>query len=263
MLPMTIEDIGRLLEERIEENTRLEFKRHLPESGKNDDLARDIACMANAEGGMIIFGMEEEDRRAKALAPFRLAGCADRVALIAESIDEPVHLEQVSAIDDGDPGSGYLVVEIARSNRAPHVVRGTVWGRTPKGNAPLTRRQIGELYARQEGFTEEFRLITGKPGRLRFEVTRSQGDVFFSFENDGDNEIQSADWRWLGNPPQGRPAPTPFDNPFPVRSLPAGGRLRVRMMGHVNSTFDGLSIETSWTDHHGKWMTSTWPVTWA
>jgi len=57
-IPENLEDLERIVQERIEESARLEFKRQLPEPGQNDDLAKDMAAIANTEGGVIIYGIE-------------------------------------------------------------------------------------------------------------------------------------------------------------------------------------------------------------
>ena len=50
-IPENLEDLKRIVQERLEESARLEFKRQLPEPGKNEDLAKDLAAMAKSGAG--------------------------------------------------------------------------------------------------------------------------------------------------------------------------------------------------------------------
>ena len=165
-VPKNLEDLKRIVEQRLEETARLEFKRQLPEPGKNDDMAKDLAAMANTEGGVIIYGIDEDDMgRAKELRPFPVSDAGERVTLVAQNIpDEPVTLGSVRPIALEDGGTlGFLVVEVPRSDRAPHFCQGAAWGRTAKSNAPLTRRRVGELFAHSSGFAGEFGVVVGPP----------------------------------------------------------------------------------------------------
>lgn len=103
VVPASVGDLARIVTERLEENTRLEFKRQVPESGKNDHLAKDVAAMANSDGGVIVYGIEEDEAgRAKALAPINLKGAAERVILIAQTFDEPLTVKNAKASRAGE-----------------------------------------------------------------------------------------------------------------------------------------------------------------
>ncbi len=276
LIPTTLDEIKRIVTERLEETTRLEFKRNLPESGKGGDLAKDLAAMANAEGGGIIYGIDEDGGRAKNLAPFPVGDTADRVRLIAQTLDEPLNLSHVSTIPDGDKGEGYLVVEVPRSDRAPHFYKGVAWVRVGTVTAPLTRRQAGELFARSHGFAEEFGLIVGRPGRLAVTLLReshqetdmsgrlrTQTDFALLFENDGEADIFDADWEWVGVSAEDkeRLPQTYQELPFPIDVLPAGARMRVGLlMGFGDAS--NLRIRTSWRDAAGPAQEHFWPVVW-
>jgi len=234
------EDIERLVIERACEGMRLEFKQALPDSGRNDDIARAIASFANAEGGVLVYGIREdkETNSAQERTPVVLAKAAERITQVAGVIDEPVALEDVRPIGDPDhEGLGYVVVVVPRGPRAPHLVDGVVYGRTPRGRTTLGRRAIGELFARSPGFAEEFRLRFGKPGRVtvrgaKERVTRPNAvgdgrEYALVFENDGETDVRNVNWAFAER--GGRTPPTvPHDlNPFPVATMQAHGQLRV------------------------------------
>ena len=61
-VPKTYEDLLFLIREQVEESTHIEFKRGInKEDGKwRKELAKDISAMANSDGGIIIYGIEEK-----------------------------------------------------------------------------------------------------------------------------------------------------------------------------------------------------------
>ena len=274
-VPETLGDLKRIVEQRLEETTQLEFKRELPPSGKNDDLARDIAAIANTEGGVIIYGIEQDKNgRADRLNPFPTAGATERVSLVAQTLDEPVTLSSAKSIPDPDvPDSGYLILEVPRSERSPHLFKGLALGRTPKGIVPLTRRQVGELFARSSGFAEEFGLKMGRPGRLvaRLESEpyqesdskgrlRTRRNYRLVFENDGETDVLDAEWEWVseGNP---EAFPTVFQNPFPLEAFQAGYQLSISVFASINAPGD-LKVRTRWRSSDGNPHERLWPTTW-
>lgn len=61
-VPKTYEDLLVLIAEQVEESTHIEFKRGINKDDGNwrNELAKDISAMANSDGGMIIYGIEEK-----------------------------------------------------------------------------------------------------------------------------------------------------------------------------------------------------------
>jgi len=275
-VPQSVEDLKRLVEERLEETTRLEFKRQLPEPGKNDDLAKDLAAMANTEGGVIIYGIEQDDMgRARELRPFAIQGVGERVTLVAQScLDEPLTLASVHSIaTEGRESLGFLVVEVPLSDRAPHFHQGSAWGRTAKGNAPLTRRRIGELFARSPGFAEEFGLVVGRPGRVlvkriteRYQETDPRGQLqtrqrhYLVFENDGNADVLNVEWEWVTTGLEGGAVPSVLEDPFPLDHMQPGVQVPVLAICSL-ATAANLRVRTRWRDADGREHQQTWPVT--
>jgi hypothetical protein len=278
LIPETLDDLKAIVAERIDENERLEFKRQLPESSKNEDLAKDLAIMANTEGGVIVYGIEEEDGKAKALAPLDIKGTPERIALISKTLDEPLTLGRVFTIeaDDGG-GKGFLVVEVPQSERAPHLYKGLAQGRAGRATAPLTRRQVGDLFARSPGFAEEFGLRVTRPGcvllRLVREAYQESRKSFgeqqlrtehrhdLVFENAGESDIFDVNWEWIKDPDY--ELMEPLENPFPVPVMHPRQTVPVRvhppMMGQGSVP---LTVRTVWSDAGGEQHERTWPITW-
>jgi len=261
----SLEDVTRLVTEAVQESAQVEFKRQLPDSGKNDDLAKDLAAMANSGGGVIIYGIAESGGVASSLAPFDTSGTTERITLVASTIDEPPVLQSVHRIQDGDVG--FLVVTIAPTQRGPHLIRGQAFGRTAGGNTSLTRRQIGELFARSDGFAAEFGLAIGRPGRVHASILREEhqsrpfGDLkidvvyYLVVTNDGDTPVHSVSWRW--DPDE--ESVVSYDDPQPIETLHARSSVKAPVLVVVGASATG--VRTKWVDtaghtHEAFWTTS-------
>jgi hypothetical protein len=137
----------------LEESAIFDAKEELP--SKNQEIAKDIAAMAN-DGGVIIYGIgEDEHGRVTKLTPIPLAGQAEKIdAVVRSSIAESpvIHISSVQTKEN--PEVGYLIVHIPPSERAPHmvVVKGDhrFYGRTATGNYPLPEGEVARLYARRQ-----------------------------------------------------------------------------------------------------------------
>ncbi|WP_289110488.1 ATP-binding protein [uncultured Alistipes sp.] len=70
-VPKTLEDIQDLVTNEIEESTELEYKREVKVSTPGKDwkkeLAKDVSAMANANGGIIIYGVGEKDKNGRSV----------------------------------------------------------------------------------------------------------------------------------------------------------------------------------------------------
>ncbi len=85
LVDLTEEHIGRALGAGVEEAQDLDFKREMYGGSDRDkrDLATDVAAIANANGGLLIIGIDEEDGRAAGSNPVPLT---EREAMRLESI---------------------------------------------------------------------------------------------------------------------------------------------------------------------------------
>jgi len=259
-------DLERLVAEKVQESAQVEFKRQLPESGKNDDLAKDLAAMANAGGGVILYGVGESDGVATGLTPFKTDGAVERIALVASTIDEPPHL--ASAVRIAAAEGGYVAVTLAPAVRGPHFVKGQAFGRTAAGNTTLTRRQVGELFARSEGFAAEFGLAIGAPGRAIAALEREEHQRvafdklsidtvhYLVLANDGDTPVNSVGWKWNRETEGNIIVPTDFQ---PLQTLHPHSSVRIRVIPTINAAISG--VRTTWIDPAGQMHEELWPAT--
>jgi hypothetical protein len=139
----------------VRETATFDAKAALPAKGKNKDLARDI-CAMTVDGGVLLYGLGGDDpTRPDTLMPFDLSGVAERIDQVAQAaISEPPTIEIHDIESTSSPGTGYLVVVIPASPRAPHMVtlegENRYYGRGATGNRILTEGEVARLYARRE-----------------------------------------------------------------------------------------------------------------
>lgn len=149
----TEEEIARVVKSgALRETTSFDAKREI---GKNEEVAKDIAAMAN-DGGILLYGIgEDEQGRPTILTPVKLEGVREKINSIAlSSISEPLTVSISTIPTNNDPSVGYIVVQVPASPRAPHmvVVKGhnRYYGRTDTGNIQLSEGSVSQLYERRK-----------------------------------------------------------------------------------------------------------------
>lgn len=167
----------------VEETSQLDFKRGLPQTKGNADIAVDVAAMT-VDGGVLVYGVgEDDDGHPTELAPIELAGARERIDQVVRSSIQETPSIRIDALALGDdPARGYLVVVVPPSPRAPHQVTVSgkyqyrYYGRGPTGNRILTEADVARLYARREAWTFDRRSeLEAVVGRSPFDRTPSLG----------------------------------------------------------------------------------------
>lgn len=112
---------------KIEESETLEFKGALPgrdDRGKHEFL-KDVAAMANASGGTLIYGISDEDGAAGAMVPVTGTSSDAEILRLGQSLDASVEPRlsgvRFSAIPISS-GGYVLAVHVERSFSGPHRV---------------------------------------------------------------------------------------------------------------------------------------------
>lgn len=174
MLPVNLSEVApshiqALIDSEVAESLTLEYKRELPtgQSEQKKEFLFDIAAMANATGGDIVYGIVDRKGNDK-----QSTGIADRVAgmkianlqtdtarlsqLIRDGIAPRltgVTMHEVSH-SDGD----VLVIRVPRSWNRPHMVTidGTnkFFGRVATGRYPMSVEEIGRVFSEQGELAE-------------------------------------------------------------------------------------------------------------
>lgn len=159
---VSAELIGRACREKWSESETLDFKRDLPSSSGDGrrEFPKDVAAMANASGGDLVYGVQDEDGRAGGVVPL-IGESADaailRLRQMVESAIEPrLPSIQFKAVDvDG----GYLlVVRVQASFLGPHAIKSGVERRfvmrSGTGTSDLTFDQLRGAFDRSASLGE-------------------------------------------------------------------------------------------------------------
>lgn len=191
------DDLVGLVTRSERESDQVDFKRQLNQA-KPDDLARDIASMANHLGGLIFIGIDEagEDGERGDLPTARRLTSVDSkfgaehvVDWVTKNItDRVVPRVEIGTAWIDDPSrtdSGFLVVGVARSDQAPHGVdlrdgKFHFQRRRGTSNGPLTEAELAASYRARE-------------------TARSERDALLDRR-----------WQDFRNPPRADPTPTVF-----------------------------------------------------
>lgn len=135
------------------ESDFLDFKRELPSKGNpRKELAKDAVAFANASGGLLIFGVVEEDDRATSIQNVPIGEAADSMLRAIDGLVLP-RIQGVQTWSfPTEPGSdvGLLVLGIPASPLAPHCVQiGPslgFWRRVGRQNIPLSENDVERAY---------------------------------------------------------------------------------------------------------------------
>ncbi len=142
-----------LVSNSVPESHRLEYKSQLPGIAADDRLefVRDLAAMANGGGGIIIFGIRDENEVAAELTPVPLGRQVTRLQQLATQYLAPLPgfatLEISSAQNDN---AGYLVLEVENVPQRPYaVVEGGTLGfylRVERTRRSMSEAEVERLY---------------------------------------------------------------------------------------------------------------------
>lgn len=256
----SLEQIQKIVDQREPETERLEFKQLIDNKG----AAKTIAGMANSAGGIILFGIREEQSRAAGISPIDLNGMAERIANIAsDSIDEPLILKSTTPIVFNE-GLGVLVVEVNPSERAPHFVNGQALIRSGPTTRPMSAHEIGSLFARRTSFTSEFRLESNLPADIIAKIeseTRQRGmdhrgnfksstNYFLVLTNRGESDAFDVDSMFVNDEGHEATFPRKIENKS-VKCLKGKTELRLPLAVAMGGDH-AREIRLSWKDEHGS-----------
>lgn len=125
----SVDDLQELISSCVEESTILEFKGPLAlgvADGIKRDISKDVSAMANSAGGIIIYGIIEEDHKAKAIS------FVDRNVYSKEWLEHIItgnisraipNLKIYPVINPSNESQCAYVVKVPESNHSPHQAR--------------------------------------------------------------------------------------------------------------------------------------------
>jgi hypothetical protein len=159
------EDIEALLQSRPREGVHIDYKRQLPgEKQAPSDLLADVSAFANAQGGVILFGIEEKEGEPVACCGIGEVADLDKEtrrlsATIADNLDPALRGFQFDAVTMPS-GSRVLVLRIPPSSSAPHqITKGTpkFYLRGNGLNIPMTSHDLRAAFLSAYSLEEQCR----------------------------------------------------------------------------------------------------------
>ena len=119
--------LQKLCDDRCPESQTLEFKREIPGSAEKDkhEICKDVAALANTDGGDLVYGIEEHAGAAGAIQPITAEPADAAMRRIAQVLDAGIEPRiQGTKMRHIDAAGGYaLVLRVPASFHGPHCIR--------------------------------------------------------------------------------------------------------------------------------------------
>ena len=177
--PITNELLDEAVEQGVQETTDLDWKAELPQARdlRNSDFAKDVAAMANAGGGVIVFGVTEREKAAHERVD---AGDLDEGyerttrAVAVSAITPPVFGLRLHKVDQD--GCRAVVVEVPPSLDCPHLIyRNEYFGAPIRNDADTVWMKEPQLEAMYRARFDARRNATEELDALYAEAARGRG----------------------------------------------------------------------------------------
>jgi hypothetical protein len=206
MPPSTISDIERLIRDQVQENIHLEYKQSRAVNLKaRDDIAIHVSAFANSDGGVLIYGVEEDKN---SHLPLRIDDGVDDSVCSREWIEHAVTSGINPKVNDVrilpvpvSPGRSLYVISVAKSFRGPHQAPDRrFYKRHNFKSEPMEEYEINDVRNRRERVSPLVTLEIFDYRRLvaAFDVSNISElvveDVEFAFPSD-------LPWTKRGKPP--------------------------------------------------------------
>ena len=150
----SIDDIYALIKNEVEESIHLDYK-EARALGKDDpkkaEITKDVSAFANSDGGLIVYGVTEEDHKPKTITPidgktFTKEWLENIIQQIQPRIDGvkifPIRI-------DGNIEKSVYVVQIPRSANAPHMAKNhCYYKRINFQSVPMEDYEVRDTYNR-------------------------------------------------------------------------------------------------------------------
>lgn len=122
-----IDDITALIDNEAEESVHLDFKAAgalSKDDKKKAEIAKDVSAFANSDGGVIVYGIEEQEHKAHALS--YIDGNTYTKEWLEQVIQDNIQrriegLKIFPIREDGDITKTIYIVKIPRSSNTPHM----------------------------------------------------------------------------------------------------------------------------------------------
>jgi len=178
--------LAQLIENQVAEGRDLDFKRDLP--GGNDEDTReflaDVTALANAQGGHMIYGIEEANGVAAQLLGVEVADPDAQILRLEGKLQTGIDPRLVGVRTHWVPlanGRGAMIIRVPGSLNAPHRVTykggARFWSRNSRGKYELDVHDLRHAFTQSAQLPQQFRQLHAEA------VAASQGiDMPFAIE---------------------------------------------------------------------------------
>ena len=136
----SLEDIERLIRDRVEEGPTLDYKSEL---GSNKDIAKDISAFANTLGGVLVYGVSDVDRIPTGFTWLSDKGIEERIQNVARTAIKPQLRELiVNRFPLGEMSEFVIVVQIPASPEALHMADYRYYKRQGSESIPMEDYEV-------------------------------------------------------------------------------------------------------------------------
>lgn len=150
---LDIPTFQRLVDQSVVESQHLEYKSALPGDTREDrrEFQRDVVAVANGGGGILIYGIREDDNdAAAALTVVPLGPSVTRLRQLIGMIEPFLICKVLEVPLNEDPAVGIVVVEIDNWSRRPYAIsddaRLGYYMRTGRNRVPLSEADVDRMY---------------------------------------------------------------------------------------------------------------------
>jgi len=177
-----------LINDGAEENLYLEFKAAgalKKEDKLKAELGKDISAFANADGGRIIYGLEEFNHKATAFSFIDGSLITKEYIeqIIGDQIKRPISGIRIDPVRiDNDLNKTVYIITIPRSNHAPHKCKHGFYKRQNFRAIEMEEYEIRESYHRVE-MTKLAILSPFLTGMSQGQMHKYQGALSFAIQN--------------------------------------------------------------------------------
>ena len=150
----SIDDIYDLIRNEVEENIHLDYKEARAlgrEDAKKADITKDVSSFANADGGIIVYGVSEENHKPKEITPIDgKTFTKEWLENIIQQIQPRIEGVKIFPIRiDGDVEKSVYIVQIPRSANASHMAKDhRYYKRINFQSVPMEDYEVKDTYNR-------------------------------------------------------------------------------------------------------------------
>lgn len=233
-LPKNVQDLQRYISNQVQENLHLDYKgSESLNPKKRHEIAKDVSAFANSDGGMIIYGLREENH-----LPVKIDNGADHEQFSKEWLEQGINSNVSPKIDGltivaiplSDTHSAYAV-GIPKSYRGPHQERESkrYYRRYNFQSAPMEDYEINDIRNRR----------IGVPPGVDFDIEIKHGVLIsLVISNIGKSVAQNVAFRFTPELPWGGKEPRALKDG--IKSFPPG-----RVFRFYYHTFQEVFAENS------------------